>query len=81
MLLAGATDGHLRAFALKDGQQLWDYDTATPVDTVNGLKQAWGGSIDTGGPTVAGGMVYVASGYTGSSGENDLIEAFSVDGK
>ena len=81
VLLAGATDGHLRAFALKDGQQLWDYDTATPVDTVNGLKQAWGGSIDTGGPAVAGGMVYVASGYTGSSGENDLIEAFSVDGK
>jgi polyvinyl alcohol dehydrogenase (cytochrome) len=81
VLFAAATDGHMRAFNLKDGKLLWDYDTATPVDTVNGLKQAWGGGVDTGGPTIAGGMVFVASGYTGSSGENDLIEAFSIDGK
>jgi len=81
VLFAGAIDGHLRAFALKDGKLLWDYDTAIPVDTVNGFKQAWGGSIDTGGPTIAGGMMFVHSGYIGSSGENDLLEAFSVDGK
>ena len=80
-VFAAATDGHIRAFDLKDGTVLWDYDTAIPVDTVNGYKQAWGGGVATGGPTIAGGMVYVASGYTGSSGENDLIEAFSIDGK
>jgi polyvinyl alcohol dehydrogenase (cytochrome) len=81
VLFAGAMDGHLRAFDLKDGKVIWDYDTATPVDTVNGVKQAWGGAIDTGGPTVAGGMMYVFSGYLGTSGENDLLEAFSVDGR
>jgi polyvinyl alcohol dehydrogenase (cytochrome) len=81
ILFAAATDGHVRAFDLKDGKLLWDYDTAIPVDTVNGFKQAWGGGIATGGPTIAGGMVFVHSGYTGSSGENDLLEAFSVDGK
>lgn len=81
VLFAGAMDGHLRAFNLKDGKAIWDYDTAIPVDTVNGFKRAWGGQIDTGGPTIAGGMMFVASGYLGSSGENDLLEAFSVDGK
>jgi len=81
VLFAAATDGHLRAYDLKDGTVLWDYDTAIPVDTVNGYKQAWGGGVATGGPTIGGGMVFVASGYTGSSGENDLIEAFSIDGK
>ena len=81
VLFAGAMDGHLRAISLNDGKVIWDYDTAIPVDTVNGVKQAWGGGIDTGGPTIAGGMMLVASGYTGSSGENNLIEAFSIDGK
>jgi polyvinyl alcohol dehydrogenase (cytochrome) len=41
---------------------LWDYDAAKPFVTVNKIK-ANGGSIDSAGPTVAGGMIFVNSGY------------------
>jgi polyvinyl alcohol dehydrogenase (cytochrome) len=61
-VLSGAIDGHIRAYAVEDGRVLWDYDTARPFATVNGVK-ARGGSIDAAGPTVAGGMIFVNSGY------------------
>ena len=77
----GALDGHLRAYAAADGKLLWDYDTAQPTDTVNGLKGVYGGSLDMGGPTIAGGMMFVHSGYGGTAGPSNLLLAFSVDGK
>jgi polyvinyl alcohol dehydrogenase (cytochrome) len=80
-VFAGALDGHLRAYAAADGKLIWDYDTTTPVDTVNGLKAAPGGSLDMGGAVVAGGMVFIHSGYGGSAGANNLLLAFSVDGR
>lgn len=80
-VFAGVADGRLRAYAAADGKVLWEYDTTTPVDTVNGVKAAPGGSLDMGGPTVAGGMVYIHSGYGGSAGASNLLLAFSVDGK
>jgi polyvinyl alcohol dehydrogenase (cytochrome) len=55
-------DGHLRAFSSADGTLLWDVDTARRYDTVNG-GQGMGGSLDGAGPVVAGGMVFVNSGY------------------
>jgi polyvinyl alcohol dehydrogenase (cytochrome) len=76
-VFSGAQDGHLRAYGSNDGKLLWDYDT----DTVNGVKGAFGGSLDMGGPTVAGGMMFIHSGYGGSAGANNLLLAFSVDGK
>jgi polyvinyl alcohol dehydrogenase (cytochrome) len=80
-VFAGALDGHLRAFAAADGRLLWDYDAAAPLDTVNGVKQAPGGSMDMGGPTIGGGMLFVHSGYQGSAGASNLLLAFSLDGK
>jgi polyvinyl alcohol dehydrogenase (cytochrome) len=80
-VLTGALDGHLRAYAAADGKLLWDYDATTPVDTVNGIKAAPGGSLDMGGPVVAGGMVFLHSGYGGSAGANNLLLALSVDGR
>ncbi|HEY3950418.1 PQQ-binding-like beta-propeller repeat protein [Phenylobacterium sp.] len=80
-VFAGALDGRLRAFSAADGKVLWEYDTTTPVDTVNGVKAAPGGSLDMGGATVAGGMVFIHSGYGGSAGPSNLLLAFSVDGK
>jgi polyvinyl alcohol dehydrogenase (cytochrome) len=62
VVFSGAMDGHLRAFAAGDGTLLWDFDTAKPFDTVNGVK-ATGGSLDGAGPVVSGGMVFVNSGY------------------
>jgi hypothetical protein len=34
-----------------------------------------------GGPTVAGGMMFIHSGYGGSAGANNLLLAFSVGGR
>lgn len=82
VIFSGTSDGRLRAYATADGKILWDFDTAAqPYDAVNG-KQANGGTIDAGGATIAGGMVYINSGYGRILGRpgNALI-AFSVDGK
>jgi polyvinyl alcohol dehydrogenase (cytochrome) len=80
-VFAGASNGWLRAYAAENGKVLWEYDTATPIDTVNGIKNAPGGVLDMGGPTIAGGMMFVHSGYSGSSGPNNVLLAFSVGGK
>lgn len=80
-VFAGALDGRLRAYAAADGKVLWEYDTTTPVDTVNGVKAASGGSLDMGGAAIAGGMMFIHSGYGGSAGASNLLLAFSVDGR
>ena len=80
-VFSGGGDGWLRAFSAKDGKVLWEYDTTTPIDTVNGVAQAPGGTMSMGGPTIAGGMMFVHSGYQGSAGANNLLLAFSPDGK
>lgn len=64
VVFAAGLDGMLRAFNSFDGKLIWEYDTTPEVKTVNGVK-AHGGSIGSAGPTVANGMVYVTSGYTG----------------
>jgi polyvinyl alcohol dehydrogenase (cytochrome) len=64
LVFAGGLDGMFRAFSTVDGKEVWDFDTTQEFNTVNGIK-AHGGSIGSAGPTVAGGMVYITSGYTG----------------
>ena len=56
-----------RAYSTKDGHVLWEYNTVRPYTAVNGVP-AGGGSINGPGATVAGGMVFVTSGYAGLSG-------------
>jgi polyvinyl alcohol dehydrogenase (cytochrome) len=81
VVFSGSLDGHLRAYSIKDGAIVWDFDTATEFTTVNGSK-ARGGSIDVGGPAIANGVVLTTSGYGqwGGLGGNVLL-AFSVDGR
>jgi len=62
VVFSGADDGHFRAYSSTDGKILWDYNTAREFDTVNKVP-ARGGSIDGTGSAVAGGMVFVDSGY------------------
>jgi polyvinyl alcohol dehydrogenase (cytochrome) len=62
VVFSGSMDGHLRAYGTAGGKLLWDFDTLRSYDTVNGIK-AGGGSLNATGPTVAGGMIYVNSGY------------------
>ncbi len=61
-VFSGSLDGHLRAYSTVNGQVIWDEDTAREYDAVNGGK-AQGGSLDVTGPVIAGGMMYVMSGY------------------
>jgi polyvinyl alcohol dehydrogenase (cytochrome) len=65
-MLSGGWDGVLRAYATADGHELWRYDTVKAFDTVNGV-QAKGGSMGAPGAVVAGGMLFVGSGYIGTS--------------
>ncbi len=81
VVFSGSVDGHLRAYSTQDGRVVWDYDAAQEYQTVNGVK-ANGGSFDGPGPTVAGGMLYVNSGYSFWGGmPGNVLLAFSVDGK
>ena len=67
VLLSGAGDGVVRAVSSKTGQLLWEFDTAQEFITVNGVA-ARGGSLASGGPIVANGMVFIGSGYPGFQG-------------
>ncbi len=82
IVFAGAMNGHFRAYESKTGKIVWDYDTAAvPSLTVSG-KTARGGVMDGAGATIAGGMVYVSSGYQARSGTPGIVLlAFSVDGR
>jgi polyvinyl alcohol dehydrogenase (cytochrome) len=81
VVFSGSIDGHLRGYAAKDGAILWDVDTAQSYVSVNGVPTK-GGSLDGAGPTIAGGMLYVNSGYGRFVGEGgNALLAFSVDGK
>ena len=58
----GGSDGGVFAVSTADGSVLWTFDTAGSFDTVNKVAAA-GGSMGSAGPTVAGGMLFVGSGY------------------
>jgi len=81
VVFSGSMDGHLRAYSTQDGSVIWDLDTLHDFETVNGVK-AHGGSMNSTGPTFAGGTMFVNSGYSqlGGMGGNVLL-ALTVDGK
>jgi polyvinyl alcohol dehydrogenase (cytochrome) len=78
VVFSGSMDGHLRAFSTADGRVLWDIDTARAFTTVNGVDGK-GGSLDGAGPVVAGGMVFVNSGYPRFGGmPGNVLLAFGL---
>ena len=64
VVFAGFQSGVLRAYAAETGQEIWSVDTLREFPTVNKVP-AKGGSMGAPGPTIAGGMVFVGSGYVG----------------
>jgi len=74
VVFAGSTNGHIRAYDSDNGNILWDYETAHEYQTVDGVKGK-GGSIDGPAPVIAGGMLFVNSGYGmfGQTGGNVLL--------
>ncbi len=79
VVFSGSDDGHLRAYATEDGHLLWDLDTARDYQTVNGVP-AKGGSLDGAGPVIAGGMLFVNSGYARNGGmPGNVLLAFAPE--
>jgi polyvinyl alcohol dehydrogenase (cytochrome) len=84
VVLSTSIDGRIRAYEASSGRIFWTFDTAGQTyDTINGVKGQGGGALDQASPTVAGGMMFVTSGYTANLGGvmNNVLLAFSVDGK
>lgn len=63
-VISGGWDGVLRVLDSRDGKSLWEYNTIRDFQTVNGVA-AKGGSMGAAGPVVAGGLLFVPSGYVG----------------
>lgn len=61
-VITSGLDGRLFVFNANTGEKLFEYDTATSFDTVNGVEGN-GGSIDSHSIAAGSGMVFVGSGY------------------
>jgi polyvinyl alcohol dehydrogenase (cytochrome) len=80
VVLSGSVDGHLRAYSVRDGAVLWDFDTVRSYDTVNKVPGR-GGSLNGPGPVIAGGMLFVNSGYAANGMPGNVLLAFSIPEK
>lgn len=79
VVFVGGWDGTLHALSTKDGHKLWEFPTARKFVTVNKVP-AKGGSFGAPGPTIAGGMLFVGSGYGvfGDDLPGNVLLAFSI---
>jgi len=79
VVFSPSNDGGLRAYSTKDGTVMWTFDSNREFTTVNGVR-ANGGSMYGPAPVIAGGMLYVGSGY-GTFGlrAGNVLLAFSAD--
>lgn len=73
-VIAPSMDGHIRAFGIKTGEIIWDFDALRDYTTTNGIA-AKGGSFSSTGATVADGFLYINSGYSSMPG--NVLLAFS----
>jgi polyvinyl alcohol dehydrogenase (cytochrome) len=62
VVFSPSNDGAVRAYASGTGAVIWTFDSNRAFPTVNGVP-AHGGSMNGPAPVVAGGMLYVSSGY------------------
>ncbi len=79
VLFFGSSTGVVYAYSTTDGKSLWQFNTARDFPTVNGVP-AQGGSLSAAGPIVAGGMLFVPSGYSelGGGTRGNVLLAFGV---
>jgi len=76
VVFTGSNDGGVRGWSTKDGSLLWEFDSNKDFQTVNGVP-AKGASISGPGPTIAGGMVFINSGYGALGGRpGNVLLAF-----
>ena len=63
VVFSGSADGALRAYSTTDGSVLWEFDTNRDFDDGQRREAARGASMLGPGPAIAGGMLFVNSGY------------------
>lgn len=81
VVFAGGFDGVLRAYDSTDGTVIWEVNTVQDYETVNG-DIARGGTIESDGPVIANGKVFVNSGYLyGGRMAGNVLLVYSKDGK
>jgi polyvinyl alcohol dehydrogenase (cytochrome) len=80
VVFLGGSDGSVVAASSDDGHVLWRFETNRDFDAVNQIP-AHGGSIGSSGVTVAGGLIFVGSGYSvlGNSLAGNALLAFGSD--
>jgi polyvinyl alcohol dehydrogenase (cytochrome) len=83
IFFTGGWDGILRALSTTNGAVIWEYNTVRKFDPVNGVPGT-GGSMGAAGPTIAGGMLFVGSGYLANPGlgeayPGNVLLAFGLD--
>jgi polyvinyl alcohol dehydrogenase (cytochrome) len=78
VIFSGSNDGALRAYSTENGAMLWEFDSNREFTTVNGVR-AHGASMIGPGPAIAGGMMFVNSGYGAFGGRaGNVLLAFGV---
>lgn len=79
LVVQGSQDGKLRIHDSRTGAIVWEYDTVRSFTGTNGLV-GQGGSINGAGATIAGGWIYLNSGYAqypGAGIPGNVLLAFS----
>jgi polyvinyl alcohol dehydrogenase (cytochrome) len=79
VVFSPSNDGAVRGYSTTDGSVVWEFDTNREFTTLNGVR-AKGGSMNGPAPVVAGGMLYIGSGY-GAFGlrPGNVLLAFGTD--
>lgn len=79
VVFLGSSAGTVYAYATSTGTAVWSFDTNRRFETVNGVE-AKGGGLSSAGPIVAGGMVFMTSGYSDLGGgiRGNVLLAFGV---
>jgi polyvinyl alcohol dehydrogenase (cytochrome) len=79
VVVSGSNDGVLRAYAAANGSVVWEFDSNRQFKAVNGVP-ANGASMQGPGPVVAGGMLFVNSGYGAFGGRaGNVLLAFGLE--
>jgi polyvinyl alcohol dehydrogenase (cytochrome) len=75
----GSSQGVVYAYSTTDGKAIWQFNTARAFETVNGVA-ANGGTINSAGPILADGMLFVPSGYSdlGAGMRGNVLLAFAI---
>ena len=62
LVYAGSMDGWFRVLNSDTGEVLWDFNTARDFTSVTGVDGR-GGAIESDGPVIDGGQIFLSSGY------------------